>query len=920
MASFTITAPDGKSYTVEKEGVTAEEALAYVKQKYPAAPAGPSFGDMAADVQLAAEEGVNKGAEFMGDLAMLPTQLALRQFQGVKDMVSGPPEGEADGVWNMFKRYGQGVMREPSIEILPPSGITPAPAETLSIGDVTKEMFNPDELTRDQYRIPEGEGGKGFEFAKNTARLGTEMLATAPLGGAKYIKPALMTIAPASLGGAAGQEMGGDLGEAAGLITGALMGDPKGTIALVKYLAQKAGGAASTPYKWFRNWRSAKLDRPVNMDANPADIEEALREMVRNVYGNDPEKAQTTLESLIPTVRKAIEEGKQGTVGQLMDDPGLLSFEKAYADKNRLTDVDMMNKRIEQSAMAPIEAIPGDATLAGVAPRQELAERSTNIMDEARDFRRSVETPTAAELEAAQKAAAVPFEAADTVDASKGLYSAVEAGKNKAYDAVKKEFGKLGGTVAPAGVVQNTVKAEFLSKLNPNDARMFQDSFPNSFKTIAELEGDVTVDTMSNIVSLINSEMNQIARSNKPGTALEFADDFKDALYSAIDAGGGNPEQRKKAAALYREFQGRYGKQSDIGKALGQEPEKFGELMLKPGDSGKVKLDAMISGDRKSRAAAEKSLRALFKQRVSDVESGALSATRTNTFLKDYEKQLENFPALRDEIAATRDATRRLEQAVASNKAATKEGQQAIKKAEAEVAALQKTPAAKFAARMDDPDEQIAAAKKLMKTTTDTNKAENIKSLLDTVADYGPEAKDNIRRTFMDEFVNSVSKDGKLTQKGLSQFKRNRKIYEESGLFSAEELDRIESGLVEAQKLYMHDAAKIAQLPADKRKLVEIVAAVGGAKAGAALLGSPLIGAQIGRREAGKWVEGLTTERARKLAYEMSVNPDVFVDLISQLEGAANSAAETKKVLNKIMARLGTAGRGIAVENQEIID
>lgn len=226
-------------------------------------------------------------------------------------------------------------------------------------------------------------------------------------------------------------------------------------------------------------------------------------------------------------------------------------------------------------------------------------------------------------------------------------------------------------------------------------------------------------------------------------------------------------------------------------------------------------------------------------------------------------------------------------------------------KTNAEIKALEASPAAVFGG--NEPEQLLKAAESAMKGKG--AKKTPIADLKDILKGAPPADKENIRRTFMKSFMNSVSDaDGILTQGSLKAFQKNRPIYEKSGMFTPAELQNVEDGLVEAQKLYLGTNSKaLAALPPERRRLLEVVSALVGAKVGAAAFGSPLIGASLGRRFAKERLAAFTTEKTEKLAYELSVNPKKFEDILKRLD-VDTGEKEAMGILERLMVRAGATG------------
>ena len=115
----------------------------------------------------------------------------------------------------------------------------------------------------------------------------------------------------------------------------------------------------------------------------------------------------------------------------------------------------------------------------------------------------------------------------------------------------------------------------------------------------------------------------------------------------------------------------------------------------------------------------------------------------------------------------------------------------------------------------------------------------------------------------------------------------------------------------------LHKNIDMAKLSPVKRRVASMVAALVGAKAGAALFGSPLIGANIGRKTTTSMLDSLTNKRADELAEQLLTNPEKFAELGAKLKvSAADMTVKQKK--EAIMELLAVAGVKTGIVSSEI--
>lgn len=117
--------------------------------------------------------------------------------------------------------------------------------------------------------------------------------------------------------------------------------------------------------------------------------------------------------------------------------------------------------------------------------------------------------------------------------------------------------------------------------------------------------------------------------------------------------------------------------------------------------------------------------------------------------------------------------------------------------------------------------------------------------------------------------------------------------------------------------MFLHDnAERLAKLPPVKRRVAETVAAIGGAKLGAQTMGSPLIGAALGRKAAVSWLDSVTDAQAKKIAYELSINPEKFVEVFDRLNDQALTAAERAGWFKKLTDIATQSAAVVAIEDE----
>ena len=856
---------------------------------------GPSTGEQLADVGQRVGSANRSAAEFTADISRLPMTYAQR----VRNASAGAEEGE--GVLGTVGGYLGGMFGETDYDRM-----------------ANRELFGGDDLYQEE--IGKGEGDWWLDPLKTAAGITTELAGTGWMAGGASVpkmssqvpkmldelpnagkavgemtKPFLQSSgksaeimaksSPLSVGlGTAGQEAGGDLGEAAGVISGALAGDPKALAKMMFSLVNpKAYG------RTVGKVTDSILGKGINLEtASPAKINDGINAYVRQAYPGLPEEEIAEyVAQLVPRVQAQLKKGKQGTVGQLTEDAGLLEFEAKMTDpqgagvtRENQASLARINAGIADEANAPMRSVEGVTVDAADAPAGLVRTR-------------------AAQADAAQTGvdeAAAPFANAPTTPmASTKLKATMQGKADESKKAMQDAWAAMPEGAVDAKDIQGGL-GTFYDSLGPNGSKMFKQAFGDVTGLIDALEGPVSVDDVSDILSMFSSKINSIASGQSTGIALKpkRIQAFKDAIFESLDRGtAGASDARQEAAAASRKFFTEFGDDSRVGKALKNfADEEFGSKYLAGGDAGVARGRELVElgGDDAARNVDE-----FISADLANKVDGA--GTLKDSSVNKYRDQLT--PETRARVDALRGANQTRDEAVT---AATD---------------IEKSTVGKFAQGVGDEEVILDRARKVM-NTTGPNRTKELKTLIDSTAG-DPKARDNMRRAFMDDFVNSVSDDKGLTQKSLDQFKKRRKVYENAGLFSKEELDRVQDGLEEGQKLFLHQGDKIAALPPESRRLMETVSAIAGAKAGATLFGSPLIGASIGKKAAKATVEQMTSKQARQLAFELATNPQKFVEQTNKLKGGNAGAEFTNKVWKEMLSMVTDAAQDSAVSGYKQI-
>lgn len=858
--------------------------LARAKAEYESKPPREyTTGEAISDVGTAAAKGGRSGGELMTDIGLLPTNAMLRVGQGMMG-VAQPEEGD-NWYSDPFKRLWKGLSEDPNIE-----GVT--------MGDVTHGMFNPSgqDLEDPNYQpsrelqdtIPEGEGPAWLPAAKTAAEVGSEMIVTAPAGGAKYLVNALKAAAGATGGAVIGEQMGGETGKTVGLIGGALAADPKALWGMIKGISK----VGTVPFNAIRSYL-VKTD-PNMAKASEAELRAGWEYAMKNVHPKDPNITEG--DYMLQLERKLTGNTDAGTTGQLMDDTGLLNMERIKGDELMRRDIDIQNNLLEQQALAPLENIaPGGVT--------------ANAAKEPRNFVQTLKAQKEAQATGLEGAAGkveeqslVPFRDKSTAVEGAGLQKTTAKLRDQSEARNRELWAEIGNPKTRGGVIRNRVDEVFEGMTDYTKAEIKR-QMGDSWNAIERMwkkgedgkVGYIDFDGMSAAISGLSK-----ASQDMPGSAKQVVGKLTDALYDSM-AGGQAAGKRRDAANVYKQHMEKFGPRSTVGKLLDAEPEEFGKKLIGGGDAGLAKTRKLQEatsntapvgpGLPNAKVAAQQDdvIRGAFNKMKVNPETGRVAPESINAFMRQHGDQMS--PALREEILGAQQAGR-----------AGQEASEQAKILRKEVTDADRSTAGKFANTDDAEFDVIKRFDEVMKPGG--KRSESLEELIEATGG-NKQALEDLRKAGIDRLSSHITDDaGGLTVKATEKFLRDRQALEASGLYSKWELDQIQEGLKTGEKKFLHEMAKKRpKVVAAENEIFNGLFALGGAKTGAMAFGSPLIGAAIGRRIASKMAKRISSDQAEAFAYEMSVNPEIMLDMLKKFKGKKPSAEQIGELGDEMVLR-----------------
>lgn len=843
-----------------------------------------TIGEGMTDLARAAGGSLADSAEFITDTSQIffnPTDWGERHRAGLE--ATRPESGERGVVdaLTAFPKYAYGAMTH----------------------ETAQDKFNKATIQRDIYdeQIPKGVSPI-LDTAKRATKLAVELGMTgwmagptgkAAMTGKEAVKEGLKTGLAMTTAGTVGGEMFDTGGEIGGVIAGAMSREPKSLAALADMVA----GVINKSKRGLQNVKRSVLSGDTLDTASDSEIREGMRVLLRNY--TMPDGSPMTAErydEILPMLEEALKSNKRGSLSQLVDDAGIRQFEQDFASDKRSAQyaLDTIDEQIAADARESVNRIAeqGDAAQASALPRARLAERTREVAE-------TVEAPNMARLEAskAEEAAREPFAAAlDRPASSTVLSGAVQKKADESYKRAKKKWDEVTGgkKIAKTDVTDEFTEFFTSAKLDDVKQARLKRAFPDTFKEIEALGKEVDLDDINDILSVLTSEAYQLKNKTKTGSGLQHVDGMKEALYAALTRSSKTGSQsRKTAAKLYRQHMENFGDRAAIGKAMKADDALVGEKLIKPNPAGAVQLQKMLEVTGATDEAADV-LRSRFKEEAMDDDG--INATGLKAFEKKYREHLKlgGMEKLADEVYTASDRVNALRDT-------TKAAETAAGAAKKQITELRKSPLGKYATTGQSYEEAVKAAARSVSPKEGRDVIDGMRKLVDEVKG-DTKAFDDVRRSFADDlYTKMFTGDGGLKPKALQSFKQKRDVYEKSGMFTKKELDYIEEMFVEGGKLELGSGKRLASVPKPERRIQQGIAALIGAKLGAQAFGSPLIGAALGRKFAVDQLGKMTDEKASKLAFELAVNPEKYVDWIKKLSGDNLSKAQVKREVSGLL-------------------
>lgn len=818
--------------------------------------------------QKAAWEGATPPREptmrdYVRDARATVLKSTMDATEGMADLLLSP--------LNLLERTAQGLTG--LTDDNPETGFWNQFGQRGEVGGWTADFFDPArKILTEESQIPEGVANpyyeKGRTFAEHALPIiesgGVGKIAPTSSKALQMTQQALRTGAPASgvasgTGAVAGQEMAGDEGEAVGSIAGAIVGNP---IEAGKWAINKVGNA----------YRLARPGTTKAATASKADMRDALTKYFEQAFPREGGEADPDyIEFLVDKAIKRIDQGESGTFAQLADDLGLSAFEQKLAAESpeRARQLESIDRGIEGEARARVDStVSGEPTLA----REPVLAETQRATEE-------LAASKIAEKESQlQQARAAEQEAQDI---RTGFYDEVDT--------------KVFNEANPSGMAP-------VDKLGSEGYTQLKNNIGQAYDEAWDAAGVLKKQTFNKMVKYGNSlKEADPATYNKIDKLLDAVETFEMASPTSQSVKAVDKMIRDEINRLPYDAHDAREYLKGLRNILMDDMPKAGRERLNELNSNYDKFltirgagDRTPAGERVRAETYEAQSRSVAPSGATQEGKAPMQQTLEDARLN--EQQVEQYVS-----EAESNLSKAERQAQTMRERATSQ-------AEKEIA---KTPAGKFAA--NEAEQYLSAASDTFKAKTKGGKtpAANMKAIIETAKT--PAERDNIRRAFLEEMEQNVfalNSEGRVGQKAIEKFNARRDAYEQSGMFTKEELDTMAASVEQMQKIYLADEAKaIAALPLETSQLVRKMAGIAGTLAGGAATGGShaLMVAGRARNIAEKLAESATSGRVKELIYQLSSNPQRYADVFKQYADDLSTPELQASFINALLAKAGIA-------------
>lgn len=626
----------------------------------------------------------------------------------------------------------------------------------------------------------------------------------------------------------------------------------------------------------------------------PAGARQQAREQLLREVGGD-ERARELGQMIQPATELNL------TGAQQTGDPRLLSMEAAASDENPLIREALAERDLagRNKARGDIDGMSGDVKDA----RQFFAKR---LVDYRKGMQERADTSLQMARESVEGVGPRSSETSNSVRMTQKL--------NAEYEDLKSENRSLWAAVPKDASVATDRTRDAIKGIVESQAWARRGNVPNDLRAI--LDGGTPIEGVTTVNELhgLYSQMRQVSRQAMSGPAKNadtdrIAKTVADAVLQDIEDFDGPVEAasaiataRAHTAAMKETFeQGAVGR--ILRKTINTDEQISPETALSK-TVGRGGADAYVANKDITGAAPGAAediadyARGRFADEVFDVD-GEFTRRKASAWLRKNRELLNQYPALRAEFSRALGSAANAEQFAAR-------------------AAIRSDLADKSTLKAFNSGQAQEAVKAILGADTPVKAARSIAAT--ARKDKSGKALDGVKASLTDYLIGGATQGDVITGTGLKALLSKGETSDAMRLvFSRDEFDRLSKITDELAKM---DAARKATpkgpvMDAAPVRLIETIAAVAGAKAGAATAratggpasaGVSLQAAARGSKLATNFLDRLTNDKARSILYDAIQDPTLMRALLLEETGAELPKWAASKIAPYLIGGISQTG------------
>jgi len=493
------------------------------------------------------------------------------------------------------------------------------------------------------------------------------------------------------------------------------------------------------------------------------------------------------LSEIVSKVERNIKDGETGSLGEVSGDTGIISVENKLSEANFTLKrtLDGITQKRTDNILNAAEGIAGGTTPRAISDAGEVAGQQQRVLQksiEAQGQRTATGTDDA--LARAEEAEAAAMRNMDTglekSEASTEFAEALATGEKKYADKIEKPRWAAhdeGANIATAPILERVNKFTN-DNLTPKQIEKLKKKFPDLYKQVFEMKGEMRPEDISDVSSAIKSALQDISgrggNVGKEGRKLSIIGSELERVLKEVA-----PEYTKAVAATKKKHD--IYQPKVLKKAMSGDSRIAANKMLQSGEEGAVTASEILAKGTGKKEAARKMV-----QYVKTVISKKGKVDKA--FLENYDEFLKGFPSLHKELKQAKSL---------QDAAVVAKDTQGLAKATAKVevaeatSVLGKTKLASFASK---PERLHGILK-----SEDLKEITSLQKDMANIAGGTEALKKAVVKSIMDNIKKPKGRDSTVTLKSLADFKSMKPNLLESGIVSPEDVKKIEKLMDKAQ-------------------------------------------------------------------------------------------------------------------------